>query len=81
MASGIVATGKFILTLAVAGALVLVFSMIFSPMFAIMKLGAVRDILMFVFPKGVLIVVFFVAVARYYLELQDRETIGDKNEL
>jgi len=71
--NGIVATGKFILTLAIASALTLVFSMIFGPFFAIMKLGAVRDFLIFFFPKGLLIVIFFIAVAKYYLDLQGIE--------
>jgi len=75
--SGIVATGKFILTLAIASVLVLVFSMIFGPMFAIMKLGTVRDLLMFIFPKGLLLVVFFVALARYYYELHTEERTID----
>ena len=72
--NGIVATGKFILTLAIASALTLVFSMIFDPFFAIMKLGFVRDFLIFFFPKGLLIVIFFIAVAKYYLELQGVES-------
>lgn len=70
MASGIVATGKFLLTLAIASVLVLIFSMIFRYFFAIMALGTVRDLLMFIFPKGLLIFIFFVAVAVYYRELQ-----------
>jgi hypothetical protein len=71
--NGILATAKFILTLAIASALTLVFSMIFEPFFAIMKLGAVRDFLIFFFPKGLLIVIFFIAVAKYYLDLQGVE--------
>jgi hypothetical protein len=79
--SGIVATGKFLLTLAIASALVLLFSMIFGPMFAIMKLGTVRDLLMFIFPKGILIVIFFIAVARYYYELTVSNVKRGKDEL
>jgi hypothetical protein len=70
MASGIVSTGKFLLVLAFASALVLVFSYMFGPMFAIMKLGTVRDLLIFMFPKGLLLVIFFVGVARYYFEIR-----------
>lgn len=72
--TGVVALGKFLLTLAVASILVLLFSMFFGPMFAIMALGYVRDILIFVFPKGLLLLVFFVALARFYLELQEGES-------
>lgn len=71
MASGIVATGKFVLTLAAASVLVLVFSMILDPFFALMKLGTVRDFLIFIFPKGLLILIFFVAIAVYYKELKE----------
>lgn len=81
MANGIVATGTFILTLAVASALVLVFSMIFNPFFAIMKLGYVRDFLIFIFPKGLLIVIFFVSVARYYMELQGTAPSPPEDEI
>lgn len=69
-ATGIISTGKFLLVLGFASALVLVFSLIFTPMFAIMKLGVTRDLLIFIFPKGLLIVVFFVGIARYYYELK-----------
>ena len=70
MASGIISTGKFMLVLAFASALVLVFSIMFQPFFAIMKLGTVRDLLMLLFPRGLLIIVFFVGLARYYYELK-----------
>ena len=70
MVSGIVSTGKFLMLLAFASILVVVFSLIFSPFFAIMALGTVRDLLIFIFPKGLLIVIFFIGVARYYYELQ-----------
>lgn len=70
MASGIVATVKFLLTFGAASVLVLVFSLIFNPMFAIMAEGVVRDILMLVFPKILLIFIFFIAVAKYYLDIQ-----------
>ena len=76
MANGIIATGNFLLTLAIASALVIVFSMVFGPFFAIMKLGTVRDLLMFIFPKGLLIVIFFIALARYYYELHEQEEKG-----
>lgn len=70
MASGIITTGKFILILAFASVLVLVFSMFLGPLFAIMALGLVRDLLIFIFPKGLLIVIFIIGIARYYYELQ-----------
>ena len=71
--TGVVALGKFLLTLAVASILVLLFSMFFGPMFAIMALGPVRDILIFIFPKGLLLLIFFVALARFYMDLQGIE--------
>ena len=78
MAKGLIATGYFLLVLAFASALVLVFSMIFDPMFAIMKLGTVRDLLMLLFPKGLLITIFFIGIARYYYEVRGGEK---QNEL
>lgn len=74
MASGIIATGKFLLVLGIASALVLFFSMILTPMFAIMALGYTRDLLIFLFPKGILIVVFFIAIARYYYDIKEGDT-------
>jgi len=71
--TGVVALGKFLLTLGIASALVLIFSMFIGPMFAIMALGAVRDTLIFIFPKGLLLLIFFVALARFYLDLQGIE--------
>jgi len=68
--SGIAATGKFLLLLGFASALVLVFSLILDQFWAIMAYGSVRDLLMFIFPKGLLIVIFFVGVAGYYYELK-----------
>lgn len=80
MSSGIASVAKFILILGFASLLTLVFSMIFGPMFSIMKLGTIRDILMFVFPKGLLIVIFFVGIAALYNDLQgDKAWGGGKN--
>jgi len=66
MASGVVNTAGFLITLAFASVLVLVFSLILDPFFSIMAYGTVRDLLMFIFPKGLLIVIIFVAIAVYY---------------
>ena len=76
MASGVVSVAKFLLILGFASMLGLVFSMIFDPMFALMKLGVIRDILMFIFPKGLLILIFFVGVAALYNDLQGDKTVG-----
>lgn len=70
MPSGFVATGKFLLLLGFASALVLVFSMILDPFFALMAYGSVRDLLVFLFPKGMLIVIFLVGIAAYYRDIQ-----------
>lgn len=75
-AKGIISTGAFLLVLAFASVLVVVFSMIFDPFFAMMKLGTVRDLLIFMFPKGLLFVIFFVGVARYYYELQEKDEVN-----
>jgi len=72
-AKGLISTAYFVLILCFASALTVIFSMIFDPMFAIMKYGTVRDLLMMLFPKGLLIIIFFVGLAVYYYEV-----MGDK---
>lgn len=74
---GLISTVVFLMLLGFASVLTVVFSLILDPFFAIMKLGTVRDLLIFIFPKGLLIVIFFIGVARYYFELQGGEV---KNE-
>jgi hypothetical protein len=70
MANSVVATGKLVFILAISSVLVLVFGMIFEPMFSIMKVGIVRSILLLIWPNGILLVILIVGIAWYLMEIQ-----------
>ena len=59
-----------IVVLGVAGFLILVMGEILEPFFNIMSDGAVKDFLLIIFPKGILLVVFFVIIFVMLMEYQ-----------
>lgn len=75
----LVPTGKYLLILAMASVLTLVFGMILNPFFCIMEVGPARDILLAIFPNGLLLAILLIATASYLIDMQREKQGGTGN--